>query len=188
MPITGGDEERKLLTQLVAHYDAPAYVRRGRQVEAAFDHLLERCRRQRDEWLGMVRIRLGTLLALAGDLDRLRALLDSDDALSILQRLHAELNPQLRVAVRPTTSARVLRRALRELAASIDAFNRRWQMYLSTLDLTAVNELREGYNRYYVLEKECALRSARLARQGFHKLEPLTAAELAERLPPLPVP
>ena len=61
-------------------------------------------------------------------------------------------------------------------------------MALEETDLTEVNALREGYNRYYLLEKECAVRSARLARQGFRRLEPVTLEELAALLPPLPVP
>ena len=42
------------IQQLQGLFDAPAYVRRGRRVQAAFEELLDRCRRQRDEWLGMV--------------------------------------------------------------------------------------------------------------------------------------
>jgi hypothetical protein len=61
-------------------------------------------------------------------------------------------------------------------------------MFLANVDLTAVNELREGYNRYYVLEKECAVRSARIARQGFTPLPPLTHDELMSQFPLLPVP
>ena len=56
------------------------------------------------------------------------------------------------------------------------------------MDLGPVNEVREGYNRYYLLEKECALRSPLLARQGFVRLNPLTVDDLAALLPPLPVP
>ena len=56
------------------------------------------------------------------------------------------------------------------------------------MDLSAVNELRKGYNRYYVLEKECAVRSARIARQGFAPLPPLTTGDLVAQFPLLPVP
>jgi len=51
-----------------------------------------------------------------------------------------------------------------------------------------VNEAREGYNRYYLLEKECAMRSARLARQGFKRLTPFTLDELMRMLPDLSIP
>ena len=67
-------------------------------------------------------------------------------------------------------------------------FNRRWRQFLDAVDLRPINELRDGYNRYYVLEKEFAVRSARVARHGFVPLAPLTAAALFELLPLLPVP
>src|SRR5262249_6361771 len=108
--------------------------------------------------------------------------------LEVLRRLHEELNPRLRATIVPTRSQRELRQALRELQASIERFNRRWHELLSKLDLTAVNKLREGYNRYYVLEKDGAIRSPAVARQGFKRLPPLTLADVTAVVPPLPVP
>ena len=84
---------------------------------------------------------------------------------------------RLRMPVPSTRSLRVLRRALHELRASIIRFNERWNAFLPTVDLSELNAQREAYNRYYLLEKECALRSARLARQGFRRLEPLSAPQ-----------
>jgi hypothetical protein len=104
-----------------------------------------------------------------------------------LQDLYSTLDPQLRVTVEPTCSPRVLYRALRELAESAERFNRRWREFLEKMDLSKVNEMREGYNRHYLLEKECALRSPRLARQGFAPLAPATLEELTRSLPSLPV-
>jgi hypothetical protein len=187
LPIPGRDEETRLFQELTAHYDAPAYIRRARQVDTAFDEVVARCRTQRNEWLTMVRTRLGLLFALAGHWDNLQPLLANDQR-SLLRRLYADLQPRLRSAIVPTSSTRVLRRAVRELCESIERFNRRWQAFLPTVDLAPVNELREGYNRYYLLEKECALRSARLARIGYRPLGPLTTADLEEALPLLPVP
>src|SRR5262249_36346535 len=105
-----------------------------------------------------------------------------------LRKMHAELQPRLRLPVSPTTSARALRRALSELCASLEGFNRRWARFLGEVNLAHVNERRDGYNRYYVIEKECALRSPQLARQGFRPLAPATAADVEALLPPLPVP
>jgi hypothetical protein len=184
VPILGRDLFR---SQIEAGYDGPAYVRRARQVEQAFEDLLNRGRKQRDEWLPMVRLRLALLLALAGDWERVRPLLAHGDRLGELQWLHAELQPRLRGQVEPTSSVGALRRALRELRECIDYFNRRWLAYVPQLDLTRVNQLRDGYNRYYLLEKEIALRSPRLARQGFVRLEPLTTEDVLAKLPPLPV-
>lgn len=186
-PLSRDDDYHDLQTFL-ARYDAPAYVRRARQVEQAYEELLARCRRQREEWLKMTRLALGTLAALAGDWAAVRPLLADDGQLERLRRLHDELRPRLRFPPWRTSSQRVLRRALAELRACLVAFNSRWEGYLRHLDLSPVNDARDGYNRYYLLEKECALRSPRLAREGFRRLEPLTPAQVAAHFPSLPVP
>jgi hypothetical protein len=183
----GGDADRREAQQLLSQYDAPAYVRRARGVEGAREHLLARCRRQREEWLGMVRLRLATLHDLAGDWSALGRWLEEEHCRALAE-LHAALSPKLRVPLEPTASPRALRRALRELIASLERFNARWQRYLGEVDLGPLNAVRDGYNRYYVLEKECALRSAVLARVNFQPLPPFTRADLAALLPPLVVP
>jgi hypothetical protein len=188
VPILGVQETKDAFKTFQAMYGAPAYVRRAREVEAALERLLQRCRTQRDEWLPMVRLRLGILKALAGAWPALAPLLADEKQLGQLEQMERDLAPSLRAPVAPTASRRRLRRALLELRASVEHFNRRWQAYLSAVDLDAVNGLRDGYNRYYVLEKECAVRSPRLAREGFVRLEPLTTAHLFAALPPLPVP
>jgi hypothetical protein len=187
LPILGRDEH-KIFKQILGQYDVPAYVRRARQVQDGYDQLIARCLRQRDEWLPLVRSRLGTLQALAGDWGKLRPCLADDDQVRTLAQLHADLEPRLRLPVEPTSSARHLRQALRELTDSLERFNRRWRTFLPSVDLTWINDLRAGYNRYYVLEKECAVRSARVARQGFQVLPRLTVEDLFAVLPPLPVP
>jgi hypothetical protein len=184
-PILGRDDAERM--HVLAQYGAPAYVRRANDVEAALEHLLDGCRRQREEWLGMVRSRLATLHALAGDGESLPSFLD-EDRVRRLRDLHADLQPRLRAPIAATTSPRVLRRAFEELRESLERFNRRWREYLHELDLTALNRKREEYNRYYVLEKECAVRSPRVARHGFRPLPPLTTADVETLLPPLPIP
>src|SRR5262249_50683491 len=114
--------------------------------------------------------------------------LADEGQLAVLTTLHAELEPKLRGSIAPTTSARALRRALTELNESIERFNRRWHGHLNAVDLTRINELRDGYNRYYLLEKDGAVRSVRVAHQGFFRLEPLTAEKLTSLMPPLPMP
>jgi hypothetical protein len=74
------------------------------------------------------------------------------------------------------------------LIPSLERFNQRWRKFLPTVDLTAVNRLREDYNRYYLLEKECAVRSSVVARRGYSPLQPVTVDDLADVLPLLPVP
>jgi hypothetical protein len=187
IPIPSRDD-RQGFNQVLAQYDGPAYVRRARRVKGAYDALLGECRRQRDEWLTLVRIRLGTLRALAGNWPALAPHLADEEQTCLLEELHAALDPRLRVPVEPTTSARALRQALDELTESIERFNRRWVEYVRGLDLAALNAERADYNRYYVLEKECLVRSPHVARQGFRPLEPLSHDHLLTVLPPLPVP
>jgi hypothetical protein len=186
--ILARDEAAEALKRFLSNFDAPAYIRRARGVEAALEQLLDHCRRRRAEWLEIVRLRIGMLHALAGNWENLRPFLADEEQLDILRYFLAALAAPLRAPIEATSSARALRHALHELNESLQRFNRRWQAFLTSLDLTAVNELRKGYNRYYVLEKECAVRSARVARQGFAPLPLLTIDDIAEHFPLLPVP
>jgi len=180
--------EERLFDEVLGRYGEPAYVRRGRAVEHAFQAVLDLCRARRNEMLRMVRTRLGVLFALAGGRAALVQLLHDEQHARALEQLHAELSPTLLVPIEPTTSRRAVLLALRELTESIERFNRRWREYLPTVDLSRVNELRTNFNRYYLLEKECATHSASVARQGFRPLESLSTDDLARHLPPLPLP
>jgi hypothetical protein len=180
--------EDRIFDEVLGRYGEPAYVRRGRAVEHALQDLLDHCRSRRDELLHLVRIRLALLHALAGDWDALAPLLRDEGQVRVLAEFHEQLSPRLRSPVERTASCRTLALALQELTESIERFNRHWREYLPSVDLGRVNELRENYNRYYLLEKECATQSPSVARQGFRPLAPLTYEELARRLPPLAVP
>lgn len=187
LPIAG-DTDGRQFNELASLFDAPAYVRRGRAVEQELQFVVARCEQQRQEWLMMPRLQLGRLQALAGEWSGLSRHLADAEQVTVLESLWAMLQPKLRVPLEPTTSARKLRRALAELIESLERFNARWQGYLGKVDVRRVNELREDYNRYYVLEKACALRSDRLARLGYSPTTPLDLAELQRHLPLLPVP
>jgi len=136
----------------------------------------------------MVQMRLGKLRALAGSWTALRPFLADDEQVAILERLELETRPSLRLPPDATSSRRQLRQALRELLESMTYFNARWLAELSKVDLSEVNRLRDGYNRYYLVEKECAMRSPRAARQGFEPMAPATTADLAALLPILTIP
>jgi hypothetical protein len=180
-----GDQESRLRMMVAAQYDAPAYVRRARAVEGAFQDLTERCRRQRDEWLFGVRFHLAELRAGVDSWAALSDLLAGETDIRVLRELHAEAgDPEFAMTGPTTTAGR--RRALRRLRASIARFNRRWAAFLETIDLGQINRLRDGYNRFYLLEKECAVGPGRLLTYGYRRLSPLTTADLFERLPPLP--
>lgn len=181
-------DETAIFQQLVSMFDAPAFMRRAREVEHAWEQLQTRCRRQRDEWLALPRLRLARLHALLGDWSQLTPELCPPAARAELVRLFDDWRPTLRVPVSTTTSRRAIRAAFRELCESFARFNARWNEFLTGLDLAPLNRLRDGYNRYYVLEKECALRSARNARDGFTPLSMVTPETLLAEMPLLPVP
>jgi hypothetical protein len=123
VPILGRDDGHEEFKQFLTLYDVPAYVRRARETQGALDQVLHRCRGKREEWLKMVRVRLGVLHGLAGDWERLVPLVAGAEEVEVLRRLHADLAPRLRAPVYPTTSARALRRALAELRESLERFN-----------------------------------------------------------------
>jgi hypothetical protein len=180
------DDGQRIFQQVISHFNAPAYIRRARRTEEAFTTLVASCRRVRAEWLTMVAVYLGTLRGQAGSWDRLLPWLADAEQLGALARLWEAVQPDLQIRIEPTTSARKLRRSLASVVTEVEAFNHRWAVYLPTVDRSGVNQLREGYNRWYVFEKECAVRSLAVARQGFQPLEPLTIEDLIEALPLLP--
>ena len=188
IPVLARNDDDRVAQRVLGHYDAPAFIHRARRVQEALDHLLTRCRQQREQWLTMPRLHLGMLKSLAGDWHRLQPWLLNEDQIVLLRELEIELAPRLRIRIEPTSSERKLQQALRVLRDNLETFNRRWLDFISTVDLTQVNEARDGYNRYYLLEKECAMRSPRLARQGFERLECFTIGELMTMLPILPIP
>lgn len=174
-----------MFQQVVARYGGPAFMRRAQRAETALSELLNRLRQTRDDWLAMVRLRLGQLHALAGGWERLARFVAAD-SLAALQALFDELNPQLRVPITPTENESALRSALGELQESIARFNERWRDLLAKTDLSEVNQRRDEYNRWYVFEKECFVGSSRIAKQGFKSLEKLTREDLTKWLPLLP--
>src|SRR5262245_1308193 len=174
--------------QMLLSFDAPAFVRRAMQVEAAWEALLAVCLRERERLLEMPRLRLARFQALCNSRAPGSGRNCHPDELAYLEQLHDEWQPRLRSAVKPARSEVDVRRALAELSHSFQRFNLHWLVFVRELDLSPVNRLREGYNRYYLLEKECALRSARLAREGFVPLKPLRIDDLLERFPLLRIP
>ncbi len=181
------EEDRRIVQEIAGRFGPASFMRRAKLVETSWARLLERGDHARREHLAMVRLRVGQLHALAGE-DALRRLLPDDADRAMLARLHDELQPELRMPLEPTTSVRTLRGALRDLVEAMESFNARWQRWLAEADLTAVNKAREDYNRYYVLEKECALGSAVVARRDFKPLPPITRGDVEAQLPLLELP
>ena len=167
----------------------PAFIERARRTEAANDQVIQLAKKERYELLDMSRLRLGVLAEMIRqDWSLLKEFIE-DDSIEYLRALHSDWKPQLRVEVSASNQARRLKKAITELIESFSAFNRKWKTYVELeANYFEVNELREGYNKFYVVEKAAAFDSERLARDGFVELAPFTADELLQTLPYLKLP
>ena len=180
----GNTEDRRVVQEIAGRFGPPAFMRRARLVESLWQNLLEIGRTRRLQQLDMVGMRLAQLRDLAGSWEALWPYLgDPAD----LIRLHDELQPRLHLPLESTTSERILRGALHDLCGAMERFNRRWSRWLAEADQAAVNKARDDFNRFYLIEKECAV-GAVLARRDFVPLVPLTREDLAMHLPLLTVP
>ena len=183
-----GDDNPQNADEVMYAFDAPAFVRRAREVEDAWIGLLERCRRERQRLLEMPRMRLARFFALGQLSSQNPFSICTPNDLTYLRGLYQEWQPQLRGAVNPARSRGELERAKGDLGRSFGRFNERWSKYLHELDLAPINRLRDGYNRFYLLEKECALWSSRIAQQGFVPLKLVTLEDLEIEFPALRIP
>ncbi len=172
------------LRTLLGMFDVPAFARRGADLEYGLSRLRERCRRERSALLEMVRLRLRQWLAVATGPDDWAPLFEEPVA-PLWSLAGLELPP--RWSEVPAT-ARRRRGVAGDLIASVDRFNRRWSRFLGELELGPVNDLIDHYNRYYLLEKECCLGSARIAARHFTPRTSLTSEDLLAEFPPLPLP
>ena len=174
---------------LLANLDGPAFVRRGRDMRAAEGQFFGICLRERSSLLKMPRTRLAYLHAVVGgDWPSLDPHLQGECTSVYLEGLFADWQPTLRADVSATFAFGRLRRAISDLAASFDRFNRRWSEYLATIDLTEINAACAAYNKYYIIEKTAIIRSEAIAKHGFEELPPLTLADVEAKFPRLHVP
>lgn len=171
--------------RMMAAFDDPAFIRRHRRVEWQWQRLLQSCQSRRERLLEVPRLRLAQLNARSGELNRLSPWL-SKETIYELQLLLTAWQPQLRKPVPVAKKRTELKRPLDDLQASFERFNRRWQEFLEQLDLSEINQSRADYNEFYLIEKECALGSAKLAREGFEPLSPVGIEALFECFPLLP--
>jgi hypothetical protein len=171
------------LKEMMGLFDAPAFARRGHDLEDMLRRLRERCRRARVERLDMVHIRLRQWSsAVTGP-----GAWSSVFAASIepLWPLSEATPPRWADSPAPLRRQQAI---ARDLIAAIVRFNQRWAQFLDGLKLDAANAVIDGYNRYYLLEKECVMGSARLAARFFTPAPRLTHEQLLRDHPLLPVP
>lgn len=176
-PIEVVDPEMRAILGM---FDVPAFARRGQDLEFTLRVFHDRLRRQRDEWLEMVRMRLRQWSAAVEGPEAWRG--HFAGPLEDLWRRAGGEPPTWSNAATPRR-----RRAIaRDLIASVERFNLRWARRLERLELGPINAQIDRYNRYYLLEKECVLRSARLAARHFSPRPRLTVEGLLGEYPPLP--
>ena len=104
------------------------------------------CGKKRDELL-VIRVRLATLHALAGDWEAARPHLGGDGSLGELRELHASSGQACDALVAHQLPRRGQHAPVAERRRERWALNRRWLGALAKVDLSGVNELREAYNR-----------------------------------------
>ncbi len=171
------------LGRVLGMFEAPAFARRGADLEQALDAQEKRLAARRDELLAGVRLRLRQWSLCATGPDDGAPELPGPLA-SLWEAAGA---PPPSWASRPAGSGR--RRAVaRDLRDSVGRFNARWTAALAAVDLGPINRMIDRYNRYYLLEKECLIGSGRVAARLFAPRDPVTAESLLERFPLLPEP
>jgi hypothetical protein len=171
------------IKELLGLFDVPAFARRGQDLEYALARVRTRSKSQRSAMLDMVRLRLRQWAAAStGPEIELRFFRDPIAPLWPLAGAEAP-----RWAARAASSWR-LRAIARDLVVSVERFNRRWLEHLDKIDLNPLNRMVDDYNRYYLLEKECSLGSARLAARNFEPKVRVTLDEIRAEFPLLPVP
>jgi hypothetical protein len=177
-----GDVEAEI-KEMMGLFDAPAFARRGMELDDMLRRVDARCRLARSERLEMVRVRLRQWMRVAIGPDDWPAVFA--DSIESLWPLSEAEPPQWAAA--PSPRHRQLKVA-RDLIVTVERFNRRWSEFIAAINLGAANVVIDHYNRYYVLEKECVMGSGRLAARFFTPIPPLTPERLLRDHPLLPVP
>jgi hypothetical protein len=182
MSILSGDIETEI-KEMMGLFDAPAFARRGLELDEMLRRVDARCRQARIERLDMVHVRLRQRTGVATG---------PEDWSSVCTATIVPLWPLCeaeppRWAASSSPRHRQLTVA-RELIAAVERFNRRWTGFLESLNLGPANGVIDHYNRYYVLEKECVMGSGRLAARFFTPIPRLTPERLLRDHRLLPVP
>lgn len=164
-------------------FDQPAYIRRALRVEDAIRAIEEKIDHERKLMLAPVRRALAVWQEL---------LRQKPDAAKLLTDRQAEAIAGVASMIDGPTSHGAIgvwtrpRRVLGQLASAIDRLNERWVQYVEAVDVSLIEQRIDEYNRYYLLEKECAFRSPRAAARGFVHMPPFDRQRLLDRHPRLP--
>jgi hypothetical protein len=182
LPMIRGDVEAEI-KEIMGLFDAPAFARRGLELEDSLRRLQDRCRRARLARLDMVHLRLRQWARAVTGPEAWSGVFAS--SIEPLWPLSQAETPRWAEA---PASIRQQRTIARDLIATVLRFNQRWWEFLDRLNLEPANLVIEQYNRYYLIEKECVMGSARLAARFFRPVPRLTRQQLLDEHPLLPVP
>lgn len=185
-PVQAVDEARAAM-RLFAAAEVPAYLRRAWAVEQAAQDLAADCRRRSELLTAELRRRLADLaLAVKGWADLESHLVEGQ--YQLIEAAAKALDLGARFGGLADWPPWWLRRQLRKVVAHARRYNQEWPAVVEKLDLSAANTARERFNDYYIIEKECALKSSAVARQGFVPLPPLTREDVLRWFPVLEMP
>jgi hypothetical protein len=181
-PTMSADIETEV-KEMMGLFDTPAFARRGHDLEITLRRLHDRCRKTRIELLDMVQLRLRQWSRVVTGLDAWSNVFTV--SIEPLWPLAEAEPPRWADSPLPIRRQRII---ASDLIAAVIRFNRRWPRFLDQLNLEPANTVIDHYNRYYVLEKECVMGSARLAARHFQPVPLLSTSSLLHDHPPLPVP
>jgi hypothetical protein len=182
LPTLNSDIEADV-KELMGLFDLPAFARRGQELEHAIKRLHDGCTTARGQMLDMVRLRLRQWSrAVAGPTSWSGVFAASIEPLWLLSEADSP------AWARSPATPRLQRAIAGDLVSAVLRFNRRWLEFVAQVNLEPTNSAIEQYNRYYVLEKECVMGSARLAARHFTPAPTLSADSLLAEHPTLPVP
>jgi len=182
LPSMNADVEAEI-KEMMGLFDVPAFARRGQELDETVRRLHDRCRRARGDRLDMVRLRLRQWARAVSGPDAWST--EFSTPIEPLWPLAEADPPQWAVSPAPIRQRRAI---ARDLIAAVLRFNLRWSQFLDHWNLEPANRVIDHYNRYYLIEKECVMGSARLAARFFRPVSRLTREQLLRDHPLLPVP
>lgn len=179
------------IAQLVlGQFDAPAFIRRAKSVEMDTETLFFQCQKHRNSWLHQPQRSFHGIKARVGgtppDWQRLLAWSKQPEQIAYLHALDPFLEPALRFPPKPARWFWGISQEIETLRSQIRSFNQAWLVWVRELDFTQINSARDGYNKWYLLEKECSVLSRAVASQGFEPLPLLQPDDILARFPLLP--
>lgn len=186
LPLGEPSEDEKALLGLG---ETLAFLRRGMSVDDAEARVDMQCEAARLQMLFAVRLRLRAWNRLIRDHPTIRDRMSpaAAESVAVIGRI-AFLPDEKNISPAPAGWRLFAMRHWRALVSAVEEFNANWKRFLDAFSLDDLHRVIEDYNRFYVLEKECAVRSILTARRGFTPRKKTAAADLLERFPPLPRP